>query len=91
MGEPKEYRFAPSIDGAPSLHIEDRLALMAKCIADQQRAGFGEYLDIRQFECCGCGAPGFNTGWGVTEYTCGASVHSDGTWSDKCTALSGDG
>lgn len=86
MSEPKGYIFAPSIEGAPSLHDDDRLALLAKCVADQQRAGFKEYLDIRQFQCCRCHAPGFNTGWGVIEYTCGATMHSDGEWADECTA-----
>lgn len=82
--EPKAYRFAKSVEGAPSLHTDPKIALLACCVADQQRAGFKEYLDLRQFECPVCDAPGFNTGWGVVAYTCGAEYHGDGEAANPC-------
>ena len=78
------YRFAKSAEDAPSQHTDERLALMAVCVAQQQAAGFGTYIDIRQGECPECAAPGFNTGWGVWRFTCGAELHGDSGVAEPC-------
>lgn len=80
------FRFAPSVEGGPSLHTDERIALLAVCVALQQGAGFRNYIDIREFNCPTCNASGFNTGWGVSRYTCGAEWHHDeeGTCAEPC-------
>lgn len=82
--ETETYRFAKAEDGQVTLETDPRLGLFAVCIAHQQSAGFGNYIDAREFNCPECGAPGFNTGWGVIRYTCGAEYHSDGTPAERC-------
>lgn len=86
MSEEVIYRFMKGVDGAPSLHADARLALMAVCVATQQSAGFGPVIDVREAKCPICRAPGFNTGWGVFRHTCGAEYHNDdeGTTAEPC-------
>lgn len=70
--------------GHGNLVRDRRLKLLACCIVEQQRAGFGDVVDLRQWPCPACKAPGFNTGWGFFAHTCGAEVLSDGEWSTSC-------
>lgn len=60
--------------GGPNHADNPKLALMAVCVANQQKAGFGPVIDIREAPCPNCRAPGFNTGWGFFQHTCGAEV-----------------
>lgn len=53
--------------------VSERDRLLAASIANQQRAGFDNLLDIREHNCPDCNAPGFNSGWGVIDFTCGSS------------------
>jgi len=75
-----EFRFmvfgddAPDDGGYVNLARDGRLRLMAECVVTQQRAGFGDVLDLRQCPCPECGQPGFNTGLGYFRHTCGAEV-----------------
>jgi hypothetical protein len=84
------YRFAQleGDDDAASVNLADdpRIAFLACRVADQQRAGFGSYLDLRQVPCPDCGGPGFNTGWGVWAFVCGAEFHTDGEPCEPCAA-----
>lgn len=80
------FRFAkiaiPAEERAESamtdLSFDPRLATLACCIANQQKAGFGNYIDLRQVECPECKAPGFNTGWGFWQHACGNQILPDG-------------
>lgn len=66
-------------------HAEDpKIALLAVCVAHQQKAGFKNAIDIRETACPECKAPGFNTGWGVFLHTCGCEMHPDGTEAAPC-------
>lgn len=87
------FRFAPSVEGGPSQHEDPRLALMAVCVRQQAAAGFRNLIDIRQAACPECGAPGFNTGWGIFAYTCGAETltDEDGGFAEPCGAASETG
>lgn len=83
------YRFMKLSDddteaNCHNLAEDPRLALLACCIADQQRAGFGSTLDLRQFPCPLCKEPGFNTGYGFWQHTCGAEVMSSGEIDVPC-------
>lgn len=71
------YQF---LKGETSLHTDERLALMAVCVATQQSAGFKRTIDIREWSCPSCRSPGFNTGLGYVRFTCGAehTVGDDG-------------
>lgn len=82
----KPFRFAADEAGAPSLHHDARLALLACCVATQQAAGFRDYIDLRQGECPDCKAAGFNTGWGVWQFTCGGEAFPDGEEATPCGA-----
>jgi hypothetical protein len=84
MSDERAFRFARSERGQISLHKDKKVALLAVCVAYQQAAGFRNYLDLRQFDCPHCAAPGFNSGWGFTIYTCGAEYCSDGSPSVEC-------
>lgn len=77
MADKTDFRFVASLAGTPNLADDPRLALMAACVANQQRAGFGSLIDIRQFTCPGCKSAGFNTGWGCVEFVCGAEAADD--------------
>ncbi len=84
-----DYRFAPTAKddraaGTINLSENPESALLAACIAEQQAAGFGDYLDLRRPSCQDCGAPGFNTGWGYWRFGCGAEVLSDGEPGEPC-------
>jgi hypothetical protein len=86
----RSYRLlkgGPSEGFVVNLCDDERLALLAGCIADQQRAGFGDVLDLRQIECPCCTAPGFNTGWGFWRHTCGAESHDEGVSGCKTDGL----
>lgn len=74
MAVERAFRFAVDGDSCINLAGDRRIALLAVCVASQQGAGFGDYLDLRQVECPACRAPGFNTGWGAWRFTCGAEV-----------------
>ncbi len=89
-----EFQFAAhSVDELPPAGDQQRLdvlAVLAVCIANQQRAGFGAYLDVREVKCADCGASGFNTGWGFWRFSCGLEVMTDGEPSEPCGALGAD-
>lgn len=74
--EKLRYTFAPTNgeEGVEDLSEDPRLALLAVSVANQQKAGFGPYLDLRQAHCPHCEAPGFNTGWGFWQFTCGLEL-----------------
>jgi len=88
-----QFRFAvggqKDDDDSPFVNLADdeRLTLLAVCVALQQAAGFKEYLDLRETYCVDCTAPGFNTGWGVWRFTCGAETHTDGELATPCGML----
>ena len=82
----KDDKRAGVVNGAD----EERLCCLAVCVASQQAAGFKNYLDLRQSDCPDCGAPGFNSGWGVWLFACGAEIHSDGTPSEPCQSNARD-
>lgn len=86
MSEDHEIRFLKNDDGTPGLEVDERLALLAVCVVSQQAAGFKDVVDLREAHCPQCSAPGFNTGWGVWKFTCGAEVHTDeeGTFAEHC-------
>lgn len=92
----KTYHYMPvSADDegyVTDLSKDARLSLLAACIADQQRAGFGDLLDMRQAPCPVCKSPGFNTGWGFFLHTCGAEI-GGGEIMRTCAAVTeaGDG
>ena len=70
------FRF-PTEKGVPAAADQERINHLAACIANQQRAGFKDYLDTREVHCETCGASGFNTGWGFFEFVCGATLMPD--------------
>ena len=80
------FKFMAGSDSALSLHRDPKLALLASCIANQQKAGFKNVIDMREAKCAVCEAPGFNTGWGFFAFTCGAEILNDeeGTPSTSC-------
>lgn len=82
------YRFAEDDGFTQNLAHDPRLALFAVCIASQQSAGFKTHLDLRQDKCPRCEGPGFNTGWGVYRFVCGAEVLNDeeGDFAAPCKA-----
>lgn len=84
------FKFLRDIDGGidNNLALDGKIALLASCVADQQKAGFGNVLDLRQAECPQCRAPGFNTGWGYWAHTCGAEIigGEDPQFSEPCGA-----
>lgn len=85
--EGEAFRFAKlADDDAEAINCADdeRLALMAVCVAHQQNAGFKTYIDLRQAPCQDCGGAGFNTGWGYWLHVCGAEVMSGGEPSAPC-------
>lgn len=65
--EAQEYRFFRGEVGAPNAADDPRIAILACCVADQQRAGFKHRIDLRELR-CSCGASGFNTGWGFWRF-----------------------
>lgn len=77
------FRFAPH-DQIAAAADQDRLNCLAACIANQQKAGFGAYLDVREANCETCGAAGFNTGWGFWNFACGAEVLTCGEGTVPC-------
>jgi hypothetical protein len=77
------FRFATE-EHVPAATDQERLNCLAACIANQQQAGFKDYLDTREIHCETCGASGFNTGWGFFEFACGATLLSDGEGGDPC-------
>lgn len=89
----KEIKFMKAEPGEPNLADDPKIALIAACIVMQQGAGFRDkkgnpIVDLRQSHCPGCNAPGFNTGWGVWRFLCGAEVLTgeDGGYSKPCGA-----
>lgn len=72
------------LEGEGDQSADERLALMAACIVNQQHAGFKNTVDLRQATCHDCGAAGFNTGWGFYKFACGAEVTSGGESSEPC-------
>ena len=68
--EPEEYRFWEM----PEAPADPKIKHLAACVADQQRAGFKDLIDLREVQCPDCGAPGYNTGWGFFSYLCGAEA-----------------
>lgn len=89
---PTYYRFAEAEDDqVTDLSADERLALMAVCVASQQSAGFKAYIDIREARCPSCDKAGFNTGWGVWRFVCGAEIHADGEVAEWCPAESQSG
>jgi hypothetical protein len=85
MSDDENFRFAPDGEGTVNLASDERLALLAVCVAHQQKAGFRAYLDLRQASCPDCGAPGFNTGWGAWMHTCGSEWNGDGEQFEPCS------
>lgn len=80
------YSVMADSEGFENLAHDPKLRLLAECIADQQAAGFRFVLDLRQAPCPGCGAPGFNTGWGYFRHTCGSEVtNGEDADCDGCT------
>ena len=63
---------------------QERLNILAVCIATQQAAGFDNRLDTREAKCHTCNASGFNTGFGYWQFACGATLLSDGEPDDHC-------
>lgn len=80
------FRFAPHDEGAPEAKDQDRINVLAVCIAHQQHAGFKNYLDVRELHCATCKASGFNTGWGYWQFACGLTILSDGEGDNPCAA-----
>jgi hypothetical protein len=78
------YRFAPSSVGDTNLAQDERIALLAVCVASQQSAGFRDYIDLREAACPNCEAVGFNAGWGYWAFVCGAEILSDGEPCKPC-------
>jgi hypothetical protein len=80
------YHFAKLAEGDEGIDAssDTRCAILAVCVADQQRAGFKSYIDLRQASCPDCTAPGFNTGWGFWRFACGAEILSDGEPCEPC-------
>lgn len=74
----KAYSFIRGGKVTADLSTDPRLALLAGCVADQQRAGFGNHIDLREARCPDCKEPGFNTGHGFWVFTCGAETLTDG-------------
>ncbi len=89
MADERNFQFALlSVEdaeyGATNLADDERLALMACCVASQQNAGFKDYIDIRQTPCPECKGAGFTTGWGYWRFVCGAEILADGEKSEPC-------
>lgn len=85
------FRFAPLGEedadaGVVNASEQPALACLAYCVANQQRAGFKDYIDLRQVPCPSCGAYGYNTGWGLFQFACGAEIISgeDGHFIAPC-------
>lgn len=78
-----DYTFVRGLPHAPNLADDPRLAAMAAAVANQQRAGFKRVIDLRQFACPACKAPGFNTGWGDIAFICGGAIVGE-EWSAPC-------
>lgn len=80
------YTFLRSMPGRPDHAADPTMALMAICVAEQQRAGFGTTIDLRHFECPSCRGAGFNSGWGFFRFTCGAEILTgdDGDITNPC-------
>lgn len=72
--------FLKSSDGLVNLADDERLSLFARCLREQQMAGFGETIDARQFHCPVCKSPGFNTGWGHIDFVCGGEQVDEYMW-----------
>lgn len=70
--------------GDGDLSSDPRMANLAACIVMQQGAGFRSVVDLREEHCPDCGASGFNTGWGVWRFACGAEIHPDGEPATLC-------
>ncbi len=70
--------------GEGDLSSNPRMALLAVCIKSQQDAGFKHTIDLREGKCSDCNASGFNTGWGVFKFTCGAEILTDGEMTTPC-------
>lgn len=88
--EPEEatFRFAEvdrsEIGEVRNLAEDPVIACLLTAVANQQAAGFKNYIDARQAPCPTCGKPGFNTGWGFWQFVCGAEFHADGTPCEPC-------
>jgi hypothetical protein len=83
-----EFRFAEHDKNWPAADDQGRLDALAACIANQQKSGFGNYLDVREMKCGCCGSSGFNTGWGFFEFACGATqINGDDDGGDPCPRL----
>lgn len=81
------WRFLRSQEADDTTNLADdpRIALLAGCVANQQRnAGFGLTIDIREAKCPACRAPGFNTGMGFWAHTCGAEYLASGETAEPC-------
>lgn len=86
MSKETEIKFMRSDDADKNLADDPRIALIASCVVMQQAAGFRDkkgnaVVDLRQIDCPECDAPGFNTGWGVFLFQCGAEIT---TGEDAC-------
>ncbi|MCP5087904.1 MAG: hypothetical protein GY952_14015 [Rhodobacteraceae bacterium] len=81
MAETEVIKF---MAGGGDLSEDPKLALLATCIINQQRAGFKNVVDLREELCPDCNAPGFNTGWGFLRFTCGAEILSCGEEAEPC-------
>lgn len=79
-----EISFLTGNEELPSLHTDERFAILATCILSQQSAGFRNVVDLREAKCEDCGASGFNSGWGYWLYACGAEVLTDGELGEPC-------
>lgn len=84
MTDGQPMRFAAHDEMAPEAADQNRLNCLAAAIANQQRAGFKDYLDTREMHCACCQASGFNTGWGFWEFSCGMTILSDGEQDEPC-------
>lgn len=80
----RPFRFLRSHAGETNLVENDSTKLLAECIVWQQRAGFGDAIDLRQTDCPTCHAHGYNTGWGYLAFTCGSEILTDGEESKPC-------
>lgn len=83
----RPFRFTSSKPGEANLVEDEKIKFLATCIVSQQRAGFGDVIDLREGRCPDCKAIGFNTGWGYFAYTCGAEILSDGEEGKQCGGL----
>lgn len=80
----RPFRFLRSAPGEVNLVESASTKLLAECVVWQQRAGFGDVIDLRQIDCPACHSHGYNTGFGYIKFECGAEMLTDGEDSKPC-------